>query len=138
MRRIAAALPLVVLAVAGCGQAAQTDDGVDDFRGEEKAVAQVIADLAEDGRNNEPGDICDDLISSSLTDRITSAGTKCATEMRKAIEDADGFDLTVKDVNVTGATATAEVEGTDRGKKITQTFTLRREGDDWKIEKFAT
>jgi hypothetical protein len=138
MRRIAAAVPLAVLALAGCGQTAQTDDGVDDFKGEDKAVAQVIADLADNGRSNEPGKICDDLISKGLSQRISSAGAKCATEMRKAIEDADGFDLTVKDVEVNGTQATAEVEGTDRGKKITQTFTLRREGDDWKIEKFAT
>lgn len=139
MRPTAVVIPLAVLALAGCGQGGggtSTDTGK--FSGEDKAVAQVIADLSDDGQGRKPSEICNDLIATSLKQRIEAAGAKCATEMRKAIEDADDFSLEVTDVTVDGAQATAKVRSLDGGKKVTRTFTLTREGKAWKIAKFAT
>jgi hypothetical protein len=137
MHRALAVTPLVALALAGCGQSSSSSSS-SDFSGEEAKVAKVIDDLSSDGKDRKPADICDELLAASLKQRITSAGGKCATEMRKAIEDADGFDLTVKDVNVTGKSATAQVRSTDDGKTLTRTFSLKAEGGKWRIEKFGT
>ena len=50
--------------------------------------------------------------------------------MKKAIEDADDYELDVSDVTVTGSTATATVKRGDDG--ATQTMEFTREGSDWR------
>ncbi len=138
MRPTAVVIPLLVLALAGCGQSGgSTTTDVGAFKGADAKVAQVIADLSEDGKGRKPGDICDDLLAKGLKQRIESAGAKCATEMRKAIEDADGFDLKVTDVEVNGTQATADVQSTDGGKKTTRKYTLRNESGTWRILRFG-
>jgi hypothetical protein len=50
--------------------------------------------------------------------------------MQKAIEDADDFDLEVRDVSITGETATARVQRGEDGPTETMQFT--REGGQWR------
>src|ERR1044072_6496437 len=103
-----AALALLLVAVAGCGAQASTSS-VDKFTdSDQKAVAQQIEDLASAGKRNKPDDICSNILSQQLVSQLDAAGTDCATEMQKAIEDANEFNLTVEKVTVNGDTATAE------------------------------
>ncbi len=135
MRPAAVAPVLVALVLGGCGQTAGSTSK--DFSGEEAKVADVVGNLASDGKKRKPADICDELLAKSLKDKIAATGAKCSTEMRKAIEDADGFDVKVTDVRVSGASARAQVEADNAGDTITRTFTLADERG-WRIADFGS
>jgi|SRR5215207_8976930 len=125
-------LPLVLaLALAGCQQ---TPTSTNDFKGDEKAVAQTIEDLQADAQGRKPGEICSNVLSRELADKVKSAGNDCTTEMEKVTTDADDFELEVTDVAINGTTATAKVEARREGKKdAVTTFTLVQEDGDWRL-----
>jgi hypothetical protein len=127
MKRFAPAL-LVVLALAGCTQAEPTS--TENFTGAEALVAQKVEDLETAGKRSNPEDICSEILAKSLVDELKAGGTDCTTEMQKAIEDADDFDLEVLEVNITGTTATARVRRGDDGPTETMEFT--RENNQWR------
>jgi hypothetical protein len=128
--RLAVPMTVLVLALAGCGTQTQTSS-VDNFKDpNERAVAQQVEDLESAGKRNKPDDICSDILAKSLVDQLNSAGTDCATEMDKAIKDANEFDLEVRKVTINGDAATAEVrQGTDGP---TETMQFARENGQWR------
>ena len=126
------AVPFAVLALllAGCGTASQSSS-VDNFSDpNEKAVAQKVEDLEQAGKRNKPDDICSDILSAKVVSDLDSAGTDCATEMKKAIEDANDFDLDVTKVTVNGDTATATVRRGSEGP--TEEMQFAREKGQWR------
>jgi PBP1b-binding outer membrane lipoprotein LpoB len=125
---------LAALALGGCAQA-QTSS-TSKFKGAEAEVAQKVDDLAKAGRTGKPDNICSDILAKSLVDQLKAGGTDCATEMQKAIEDADDFDLQVLDVKVTGNTATARVRRGDKGPTETMEFT--RESNQWRATSLSS
>jgi hypothetical protein len=128
MRRLVL-LPLLLLA--GCGQA-QTS--ANEFEGDEKAVAQTIEDLQAAAQGRKPGEICSDILARDLAEKLKSTGTDCVREMEKVTSDADDFELQVKEVSVTGTTATATVRARMGGKDDAETtFSLTREDGDWRL-----
>src|SRR4051794_782693 len=133
--------PVAVLAtssvflLAGCTQSTTTSTS--GFKGQEKAVAQKVADLADDGQRKKAADICANVVAGSLRSKIAAAGSSCAQEMKKAIDDADGFSLDVTDVTVTGNQATAKVKGTSAGKDVIRTFSFVKESGGWRISGFG-
>jgi hypothetical protein len=128
MRR--ALLPLLLFALAGCGaQAAPTS--VDRFTDpEQRAVAQKVEDLEDAGKSGKPDDICSNILAQALVSQLDSAGTDCATEMQKAIDDANDFNLEVRKVTISGDTASAEVQQGKDGPTETMEFT--REKGQWR------
>jgi hypothetical protein len=129
MKRLFAILPLLLLA--GCGSAASQPSSVDNFKnGDERAVAQKVEDLEDAGTKREPERICNDILARSLVQELGAAGADCTAEMEKAIEDADNYELDVRDVTISGGTATATVRRGDDGPTERMEFT--REGDDWR------
>jgi hypothetical protein len=127
MKRLLAILPVLVLA--GCGATPQASS-VDRFKGDERAVAQKVEDLQEAGSKREPERICSDILSRTVVQQIEAAGADCTAEMKKAIEDADDFELDVRDVTISGTTATVTVRRGDDGPTEKMQFT--REGSDWR------
>jgi hypothetical protein len=125
-RLLAAALALVALA--GCG--ATQESSLDRFQGPEREVAQKVEDLQRAGEGRNPEDICSDILARALVEQLEAAGTTCVEEMRKAIEDADAFELEVRDVTVQGAQATARVQRGDDGPTVTMRFA--RENGQWR------
>ena len=126
------ALPLIlVLFLAGC---AQQETSTNDFKGSEKAVAQTIEDLQSNAQSRKPGEICSNVLSRELADKLKTAGSDCTSEMEKVTLDSDDYQLDVTDVAINGNTATARVE-TRKGddKNATVTFTLVKEGGDWRL-----
>jgi hypothetical protein len=117
------------LVLGGC--ATTKTSSSDKFKGEEKAVADVVANLQSAGERKDAGKICDQILASSLSAQIKVAGSTCADEIRKAIDDADDFKLTVLDVTVTGGSAKATVRGGgDKGAQAV--FQFAKEGGKWK------
>ncbi|MGI8780966.1 MAG: Rv0361 family membrane protein [Solirubrobacteraceae bacterium] len=130
MSRALVALPLVLAALAaGC---AGNPSSTSEFEGEEQNVADTVEKLQTAGETGDAKTICDDLLASALREQVQAAGSTCEQELDKAIKDADDFDLEVQDVAITGDTATARVEGRDRGAERVRTFEFVREGTDWR------
>jgi hypothetical protein len=133
MRLAIRLLPLVlVAALAGCGPAPTASNS---FKGTEKDVAKTIEDLQKDAQSRKSSAICNDVLSRALADKLKAAGSDCVDQMDKITGDADDFALKVTDVRVTGNSATATVEAR-RGdnKKAKTTYTLVREGSDWRLD----
>jgi hypothetical protein len=128
MRRL---LPLIAaLALAGCGAQAEQTASAERFKGDERAVAQKVEDLQEAGESRKPEDICSEILARSLVSQLEAAGVDCADEMEKAIDDADDYDLDVRDVNITGSTATVSVRRGEDGPTETMEFT--KENGQWR------
>jgi len=128
MKRVALALLLV--AVAGCGAQSQSSSADKFTDPDQKAVAEKVEDLETAGRRGQADDICKNILAKTLVSQLDAAGTDCATEMQKAIDDATQFDLNVVKVTVNGNDATAEVKQGDDGPTETMTFT--KENGSWR------
>jgi hypothetical protein len=122
---------LALLALAGCGQAA---DSAGDFKGEEKKVAQVIEDLQEYAQQDDAGEICETILDPDAVQGIP--GGDCEKAMKQAIDEADNYDLTVDSVRVSGTTARARVKA-GRDEDQVETIELRKRSDLWKITRLA-
>jgi hypothetical protein len=120
------------LALAGCTTAGTTSSN---FSGTQGDVAKVVSDLATAGQRKDVAKICSSILAQSLIRQISAAGSTCQTEMKKAIDDADDFDLTVLSVKVHGTTATAVVRRGTSGPKAT--FTFVRQDGGWKATSFG-
>jgi hypothetical protein len=130
MKRVAIALLLAGAVLSGCGTQS-TSSSADKFSDpDQKAVAEKIEDLETAGRRGQADDICKDILAKTLVSQLDAAGTDCATEMQKAIDDATQFDLNVEKVTINGNDATAEVKQGDDGPTETMTFT--KENGSWR------
>jgi hypothetical protein len=131
MRIPAVAAVLLALLVAGCGQASPS---APDFKGDEKAVADVVSDLRTAATRRKPDDICDKVVTAALKGKIAAGESDCAEEMKKAVEDSERYDLEVEDVTITGTTATATIRTAQRGKDLMSTFKLVKASGGWRID----
>jgi hypothetical protein len=134
MMRLLAAL-VAALALAGCG-AATEPSSAERFRGAEGEVAQKVEALEQAGKDREPEEICANILSRQLVREIEAGGAKCDQEMEKAIQDADDFDLEVRDVTISGTQATARVQRGDEGTTTTMEFV--REGSQWRATSLSS
>jgi hypothetical protein len=123
---------VLALALAGCSTAGSSSSK---FSGAQGDVAKVVSDLAQAGQRKDAQKICTEIIAQSLVRQIGAAGTTCQAEMKKAIDDADDFDLMVENVTINGNNATARVK---RGKTgPTATFKFVRESGGWRATSFG-
>jgi len=129
--RSLAALCLMVLVLVGCGAAPR--DSAKAFKGDERTVADVVERLEKAARDDDPGLVCKSLFSAKLLTALQKQGTNCNTGVREAFKDADSLDLTVDDVKITGATATAAVKYSSRSSEKTTSLSLDRDGSAWKL-----
>jgi hypothetical protein len=127
MKRAAAAL-VALLVLAGCGAAQESSE--ERFQGAEREVAAQVEELQEAGRGRKPEDICANILSRRLVQELEAAGTTCDEEMELAIEDADDFELDVREVTIRGSQATARVRRGEDGPIAT--FEFVRENGEWR------
>ena len=126
-------LPLAGLAaaLAGCGGEGA---GSGDFQGAEREVAEAVERLQTTGtRQESAGEICRDVLTRALAQRLTADASSCETEIRQAIADADLSELSVTDVTVRGEAATAEVESAAGETRRVATVELALERGDWRV-----
>jgi len=129
--RTATLLAGLALGLAGC--TGGSADG--DFEGEEAAVAEAIAEFeASATRQENAAEICRDSLSRELAERLDADGTRCATEIRQAIADADLYDIEVVDVEVDGTNATAQARTSVGDQTTSATLMLVEEQGDWRVD----
>ena len=126
---------LVALALAACGQ---TGGSAGDFEGTEADVAQVVEDLQTAAQEDEPDRICRNLFARSLVQQLEQRQVSCREAVGRALDDADGLELEVRDVSVSGDRATARVASGTGETAVQSTVQLVREGDNWRISQVAT
>jgi Domain of unknown function (DUF4878) len=137
--RILALLAALPLALSACGQTSK--DSTKDFQGDQKAVAQTVEDLQKAASKSDEDKICGDLLAPALVARIKATAVKrgdpkgtCQTALNDALKDADSFELQVKEVAISGTTATATVQSEVTGsKKRDDSIRLTKVGNSWKI-----
>ena len=122
---------VLAVALAGCGAAER--DSAKEFKGAEAAVAKVVEDLESAARANDPEKVCKTLLDDKLIKALGAQGTNCRTGTKDAFEDADSFDLTVKEVAITGTTANAKLTAGTGGDEKDYTLEFTRDGSAWKI-----
>jgi hypothetical protein len=130
--RLAACALAAALALSACGQTGK--DSTTSFKGDQKAVAQVVEDLQDAGSKHDAKKICTQLLAPALVTRIQQASSgKCQDVLKDALGDADAFELQVKKVSITGDKADAVVESSSGDKKRTDTLQLQKVGRAWRI-----
>jgi hypothetical protein len=130
---VATSAVLAALALGACGEASTAGE----FTGEEETVATVVEDLQREGERGEADKICDGLLTEELQAQLKAGSASCASELKKALEDADSFELEVQDVTISGTTATAKVKGPDEDQGVLRTLELEKAGGDWRIASFG-
>ena len=119
------------LVLAGCGAAER--DSAKKFSGQKAAVAKVVEDLESAARAKDPGKVCSALLDDRLLAALRDQGTNCKTGTKDAFEDADSFDLTVKDITIKGTSASAKLTAGTGSDEKDYTLELARDGSAWKI-----
>lgn len=129
---VPAVIAAAALSLSACG-ATGSSSGGPEFSGAKKDVAQAIDDLQSDAQRHDAGKICDQLIAGATIKRLSAQGIDCADDLKKAIDEASTFDLQVQSVEIHGDKAVAKVKDTAGDQSNVDTFTLVKEGGDWKL-----
>jgi hypothetical protein len=125
--------PLLAVGVSAC---ASTTSG--SFKGEPKAIAQTISDLQTEATAGEAKKICDNLLASVVTARLSSAPGGCTQAIKSQLSQVDTLELTVQSIlPQTATTASAKVKNTYAGKAKISTVELVKEDGKWKISKLS-
>jgi hypothetical protein len=131
MKRAAAGLAALLL-LAGCGAGQPSSE--ERFQGAEREVAAQVEELQAAGNADEPEKICAEIVSRTLATALEAAGSSCNEEMDKAIQDADDFELDVREITIQGNEATVRVRRGEDGP--TATFVFVRENGQWRATQF--
>jgi ketosteroid isomerase-like protein len=119
-----------VLLLAGCAPAGNTGVNTGHFRGDARAVAQVLSDFSDAAGKKDGKRACSRLLARDVVHKL---GPRCADVVKDQFDDADTFKLDVQSIQVNGDTATATVSSDVNGDKKPATVALRREGGSWRL-----
>ena len=126
MRLVPFAAVLACAAVmGGCGDQGPTP---------EDQVRSVLATFASATEKRDYATLCDKVFAPKLLTGLQDIGLPCEVAMRNSLGKVDEPQLSVGQVSVKGATATAQVKTSAKGQKpSSDTVHLTKVGDAWKI-----
>jgi hypothetical protein len=133
MRR-SSSIAFALLLAAGLGACGSGTVTTSNFKGEAHAVAQRISALESDVTAADEQKICAVDFSRAARARLSTKGSTCQRALERQIGSIDGYELTVENVTVGGAGATARVRSTWSGKQRKSTLKLVKEGGGWRVE----
>jgi outer membrane murein-binding lipoprotein Lpp len=122
------------LALAGCASSVS----VSRFKGEEREVAQTIANLQSDTGSQDQARVCANDLARAIVQRLNQAPGGCEQAIKRQQAEIDpGLEVTVESVRIGGSasarTATASVKSTFEGKRRLATLLLVKEDGKWKL-----
>lgn len=121
--------PLLAVGLGACASTTSTSG----FKGEQRAVAQTVANLQSNATALEAKKICGEDLASVRVAQLDKAAGGCKQAIETQLKEIDSFETTVESVAINGRAATARVKSVLSGKKAIQTLTLVKEGSYWKI-----
>jgi hypothetical protein len=128
-RRIALAVPVAVLALAGCGSGGPTD---------EQLVARAVTAFGRATAAKDYRTLCDRILAPSLIDEVTSIGLPCEKALERGLGGVRSPRLTLGAVTIDGDTATAEVRTAAANQAPSRdTLRLERVRGSWRIASLA-
>jgi Putative lumazine-binding len=113
--------------LAACGASVSTSG----FKGEQRQVAQAVADLQKHASALEAKKICEEDLAAANVARLNAQGG-CKKALETQLKQIESFEATVESVQIAGKRATAKVKSVYAGKKAVQTMTFVKEGGHWK------
>jgi hypothetical protein len=125
----AVCLPVLALGLAACGTTTSTSN----FKGEQHAVAQAIANLQTHATALEQDKVCHEDFASSVVARLNRAPGGCKKALESQLKQIDSFEVTVESVHINGTDASARVKSIHEGKNRIETLTLVKEDGKWRI-----
>jgi hypothetical protein len=120
----------------GCTQALQTSAGR--FGGDSRAVAQEIDDWTSAASKHDDKHVCQQDLSSALVDALNRAKGGCQEAVRRQLDAADNFAVTVQSVSVNGDRATAQVTSRHDGHERVDALVLVKEAGRWHLAGLGT
>jgi uncharacterized protein involved in high-affinity Fe2+ transport len=135
LKRVFALLFALVLALAlsACAKTVSTSD----YQGEEKEVAQTIANLQTDVTAGDEKKVCSNDLASVRVKALDASPGGCQQAVKNQLAEIDNFEVNVGSIHVGGTpsqpTATASVLSVNAGKKRPVTISLVKEGGKWKV-----
>lgn len=123
---------LLVALLGGCG-ASGTSKNTGDFKGDEKAVAQVVDDLSRAASKRDAKAICNEVFAPALAGQLRRGSDDCRAIVKEQLKDADVYKLDVKSARVTATTASASVQSQVNGDDDLKTLRFVREGRAWRL-----
>ena len=124
--------PLVAALLAGCG-GASASKSAGDFKGDQRAVAQVVDDLSSAASKRDAKKICNDVFTTDLAKRLVRGSDQCKDLVADQLKDADVYKMTIESVQITGARATASVKSQVNGDDKLTTLSFARQGREWRL-----
>jgi hypothetical protein len=122
--RATLALPVVLLALAGCG------GGPSD----ETLVAQTVTSFGHATASKDYATLCDKLLSPDLVEKVEQIGLPCQQALHKALGSVQDPRLTVGQIKVTGDTATADIRTSAANQSPSRdTLELQKVKGSWRI-----
>lgn len=122
-------LMLLALGLAACGTTTSTSN----FKGEEHAVAQAIANLQTHATSLEHNKVCHEDLAKSVVERLNRSPGGCEKALETQLKQIDSFEVTVESVHISGTNASARVKSIHEGKNRIETLTLVKEDGKWRI-----
>jgi len=116
---------LVVLVLAGCGDAGPTP---------EEQVRTTVGDFGNATAAKDYHRLCEDILAPQLVDKVTEVGLPCETALREGLGKVRDPHLTIGRVQVAGDSATAEVRTSASGEQPSKdTLKLVKVNGNWRI-----
>jgi hypothetical protein len=116
---------LVVLVLAGCGDAGPTP---------EEQVRIVVGDFGRATAAKDYRALCENILAPQLVDKVTEVGLPCEAALRQGLGRVKDPHLTIGRVQVDGAHASAEIRTSAAGEQPSKdTLKLVNVNGTWKI-----
>jgi hypothetical protein len=123
-------LPPLVAGAAACGTKVVSTGA---FKGEAHAVAQAISNLQSDVTAGDQQKVCANDLARAVLAHLDAAHGGCKEAIKSQLAEIDNPELSVKAVQVSGTSASAQVKSVFSGKSRLSTLALVKESGRWKV-----
>jgi hypothetical protein len=129
---------LLALAVAGCGADEEGGGGGGGGVPADQQVRAVVARFGAATRTKDYQEICDNLLSQDLVDKIEAIGLPCESALQRGLGDVRDPTLAINEVSISGSRALVSIHTTATGQQPSDdALQVVRESGEWKIASLA-